>query len=303
VRILITGATGFIGRHLLARLAQEHEVIGLVRRIPAAAPPGVCYITQELTAPLEVARLPQQIDVVIHQAALIDTDTNNASQANQAGSGDAAPFLANVVATWRLLNYAQHAGARCFVHASTGGVYGCRDQPLREDDPFNPMDLYSLTKSQAELAVRHTPAPFPKIILRYFFPYGMDTPNPIPSYVERALRGERLAIASNRKPRFNPIHIDDTVEATVRALALQEDATLNIAGAEITSFAEIAEFAAQRAGRQPNFTRIPDQEVLPYYRADLVASIERMQQMLGFTPQVNLATGLAELVDGYLRKD
>jgi nucleoside-diphosphate-sugar epimerase len=165
------------------------------------------------------------------------------------------------------------------------------------------MDLYSLTKSQAELAVRHTPASFPKIILRYFFPYGMGTPNPIPSYVERALRGERLAIASNRKPRFNPIHIDDTVEATVRALALQEDATLNIAGAEITSFAEIAEFAAQRAGRQPNFTRIPDQEVLPYYRADLVASIERMQQMLGFTPQVNLATGLAELVDSYLRKD
>ncbi len=300
MRILITGATGFIGRHLLARLAQEHDVIGLVRRVPAAAPPGVRYITQALTAPLEVACLPQQIDVVIHQAALIDTDS--ASQATQTWGGDAAPFLANVVATWRLLNYAQHAGARCFVHASTGGVYGCRDQPLREDDPFNPMDLYSLTKSQAELAVRHTPAPFPKIILRYFFPYGMGTPNPIPSYVERALRGDPIAIAANRKPRFNPIHIDDTVEATVRALTLQEDATLNIAGAEITSFAEIAEFAAQRAGRQPNFTRIPDHEVPPYYRADLVASIERMQQTLGFTPQVDLATGLAELVNDYLGK-
>lgn len=297
VRILITGATGFIGRHLLARLAEEHEVIGLVRRVPASAPSGVTYIIQELTAPLKTARLPQQVDVIIHQAALIDTDN-----ASKEGGGDAAPFLANVVATWRLLLYAQQVGARCFVHASTGGVYGCRDQPLREDDPFNPMDLYSLTKSQAELTVRYTPTPFPKIILRYFFPYGMGTPNPIPSYVERARRGDPIAIAANRKPRFNPIHIDDTVEATVRAMTLQEDTTLNIAGAEITTFAEIAEFAAQRAGRQPNFTRIPDKEALPYYRADLVASIDRMQQTLGFTPQVKLATGLAELVDGYLGK-
>ena len=156
---------------------------------------------------------------------------------------------------------------RCFIHASTGGVYGCRDRPFVETDPFNPLDLYSLTKSQAELAVRHTPTPFPKIILRYCFPYGMGTPNPIPTYVQRAFVGEAIAITANRKPHFNPIHIDDAVEATVRALALQEDTVLNIAGSEITTFAEIAEFAAQRAGRQPNFTLLADDEVIPYYRA------------------------------------
>ena len=186
-----------------------------------------------------------------------------------------------MVATWRLLRYAQQAGVRCFVHASTGGVYGCRDRPFVEDDPFNPLDLYSLTKSQAELAVRHTPTPFPKIILRYFFPYGVGTPNPIPSYVQRAIRGEAIGINANRKPRFNPIHIDDTVEATLRALTLRQDTTLNIAGSEITTFAEIAEFAAQRAGRQPNFTLLTDDEVIPYYRADLVASIAAMQAYPG----------------------
>jgi nucleoside-diphosphate-sugar epimerase len=293
MRVLVTGATGFIGRHLLPRLAAEHEVYGLVRRLPASPTPGVRYILQELTAPLDRASLPQQVDAIIHQAALIDADS---------ASDDAAPFLANVVATWRLLNYGQEVGVRSFIHASTGGVYGCSNRPIVEEDPFHPLDLYSLTKSQAELAVRHTPAPFPKIVLRYFFPYGDGTPNPIPSYLQRAIRGEAIAINVQRKPHFNPIHIDDTVEATLRCLTLAEDTTLNIAGSEITNFAEIVEFAAQRAGRQPNITWISDEETLPYYRADLVANIEAMQRLLGFVPQVSLATGLAKLVDGYLRQ-
>ncbi len=293
MRVLVTGATGFIGRHLLPRLVSTHETIGLVRRPPTLPIPGVTYITQDFVEPLDSARLPQQVDAIIHQAAHIDTDSASAS------GNDAAPFLTNVVAPWRLLRYAQQAGVRSFVHASTGGVYGCRDHPFTEDDPFNPLDLYSLTKSQAELAIRHTWTPFPKIILRYFFPYGAGTPNPIPSYIQRAIHGEAIGISANRKPRFNPIHIDDTVEATLRALALQEDTTLNVAGSEITTFAEIAEFAAQRVHRQPNFTLLADDEVIPYYRADLVANISAMQRTLAFTPQVKLATGLAALVDGY----
>lgn len=293
MRVLVTGATGFIGRHLLPRLAAGHEVIGLVRRAPAMPVANVTYIEQELTEPLDSTRLPRQVDAIIHQAALIDTDAN---------PNDAAPFLANVVATWRLLRYAEAAGARTFVHASTGGVYGCRDHPFVERDPFNPLDLYSLTKSQAELAIRHTATPFPKIILRYFFPYGLGTPNPIPSYVQRAIAGEPISINANRKPHFNPIHINDTIEATLAALTLQQDATLNIAGNEITTFAAIAEFAAHRVHRQPNFTLLAEEDVIPYYRADVVADITAMRRVLAFTPQVTLAAGLAELVDGYRRE-
>lgn len=288
MRVLVTGANGFIGRHLLPALTTEHETIGLVRRVPAAPIAGVTYIEQELVEPLDTARLPGQIDAIIHQAALIDAD---------GAQNDAAPFLANVVATWRLLRYAEQAQARTFIHASTGGVYGCRDKPFVESDPFNPLDLYSLTKAQGELAVRHTPTSFPKIILRYFFPYGAGTPNPIPSYVQRALRGETIGINADRKPRFNPIHIDDTVTATLRALALSADTTLNIAGSEITTFAAIAEFAAARVGRTPHFKSLTGEEIIPYYRADLIASIDAMQQMLRFVPRVSLAQGLDQLVD------
>ena len=287
MRILITGATGFIGRHLVERLAPEHTVYALVRTVPAVPHPHVQYIHQDLTEPLNYAALPQQLDAMIHQAAVIETDMVD----------DTIPFLVNVVATWRLLTYAASAQVSSFVHASTGGVYGCSTHPFQEGDPLNPMDLYSLTKAQAELAVQSAPGNFQRIILRYFFPYGPGTPNPIPHYVQRAANGESIQIIEGGGPRFNPLHINDAVEATIRTLKLTGNHILNIAGTEITTFSEIAQLAAQIVGREAHLERIPREQAIPYYRADLVASTERMGELLEFRPQVSLHNGIAALVD------
>lgn len=295
MRILLTGASGFIGGRLLPVLAREHTVTALVRRPPAQPLPGVRYCLQDLTAPLDHTALPAAVDAVIHQAALIDADHATA---------DADPFLVNVVATQRLLEYAARAGATLFVHASTGGVYGCSPHPLTEDSPLHPMDRYSLTKAQAELAVEASRYTVPDrayatVILRYFFPYGVGTPNPIPRYVEAAVRGDPIALPEGGGPRFNPLHIDDAVAATLAALTLTTDTVLNIAGTEITTFGEIARLAAARAGHDLRLTTLPAHAVIPYYRSHLVADITRMQTQLGFTPRIPLADGLAELLSNY----
>lgn len=292
MRILITGATGFIGRHLVQRLADDHEIIAMVRRVPRELHAGVRYVEQDLRNPLDRSQLPDTLDVIIHQAALIDADD----------APDELPFHVNVIGVWRLLRYAADAGVQTFVHASTGGVYGCHQQPFVETDPPNPMDLYSLTKAQAELAVQAAPGAFHRIILRYFYPYGVGTPNPIPTYIERALTGEPIQVLASGGPQLNPVHISDAVEATVRVLALQEDITLNIAGTEVTTFREIAVAAAGRAGRSPNFQEIPDEAAPPYYQADLVADTAFMRETLKFMPQVSLQEGLTELIDYYMRK-
>ncbi len=290
MRILITGATGFIGSHLVARLAPAHEIYALVRRTPSISIANVRYIHQDLRQPLDRGQLPRALDAIIHQAAVIDTD---------AVEDDALPFLVNVVATWWLLEYAAEANVRTFVHASTGGIYGCGNHPFSETDSPNPMDLYSLTKAQAELAVQSASGSFHKIMLRYFFPYGSSTPNPIPDYVRRAVLGEPIEILEGGGPRFNPLHIADAVEATIRALHLATNSTLNIAGTEVTTFAEIARRAAQLVGRQPVFKTIPIDAAIPYYRADLIASTAQMQATLGFVPQVSLHDGIAELAAAY----
>lgn len=286
MRILITGATGFIGRHLVARLAPAHEVYALVRQVPPTPYPTVHYCYQDLSQSLDRRRLPAQLDAIIHQAAVIDT----------AVVDDAIPFLVNVVGTWRLLDYAAHVGVQTFVHASTGGIYGCSRQPLCESDPPNPMDLYSLTKAQAELAVQAAPGDFHRVVLRYFFPYGVGTPNPIPAYVRRAVRGEPIEILASGGPRLNPVHVSDAVAMTVQALGFDHSTTVNIAGQEVTTFAAISAMAANMAGRRPNVQRIPDGAAIPYYRADLIADTERMHTLFRIPPAVSLHQGIAELV-------
>lgn len=287
MRILITGANGFMGRHLVQRLVGEHQLYALVRRPPAQPHPQVTYLIQDLAQPLDLAQLPGQLDGIVHQAAQIDTE----------GGDDALPFLVNVVGTWRLLTYAATAGVRIFVHASTGGVYGCSSTILHETDPVNPMDLYSLTKAQAELAVQSAPGSFHRVLLRYFFPYGVGTPNPIPQYVERAVQGKPVKILQGGGPHFNPLHISDAVTATVRSLALTESQIINVAGQETTTFGEIASLAGRLAGQDVSFTYIPDQEAIPYYQSDLIASTQRMQRLLQVKAHVDLQTGIQELVD------
>lgn len=289
MRILITGATGFIGSHLVDRLATEHEIYALVRRNPTQAISGIHYIHQDLGLSLVHSQLPRELDAIIHQAAVIDTEAVD----------DSEPFLVNVVATWRLLAYAADAGVHTFIHASTGGIYGCGSQPFRESDPPNPMDLYSLTKAQAELAVNSAAGSFHKIILRYFFPYGLGTPNPIPDYVAKAIHEEPIQIIDGGGPQLNPIHIVDTIEATVRALFLQQSVTLNVAGFEATTFSAISECAARIAGKEAKFEPYSLEHAIPYYRSDLIASIEQMQSTLDFTPKVPIKTGIAELVASY----
>lgn len=317
MRILVTGATGFIGRHLLPALVEQgHEVVGMVRRMPSRPVPGVRYLRHDLAHPLDTGKLPATLDAIIHQATIIEPEGEPPGSGHAPPSfpgPDATVFLVNVVATWRLLNYAHQAGARVFVHASTGGVYGCGQPPgsdgsgataFTENSPLNPMDLYSLTKAQAELAVAASGYTLPRrsfaaICLRYFFPYGVGTPNPIPTYVAAAVRGETIDLPAGGGPLFNPIHIEDTVIATLAALALDRDAVINIAGREPTSFGAIAALAAQRAGRALQTRTLAPHAVIPYYRGSLLADTRHMQTLLGVSPQIDLATGLAPLIDFY----
>jgi nucleoside-diphosphate-sugar epimerase len=281
VRVLVTGGSGFIGRRVVARLVERgDEVVTLQRRITGPVP-RVTALALDVAA-LETGQLPGRFDAVVHLAARLD---------NPFGRDYALADLAdtNVGGTMRLLEAAAAAGVRRFIHGSTGGVgsnppAGGR---MKEDDAPRPVNPYGLTKHLAEQAVRVYAWPFERVSLRYFAPYARDASNPMFQHVLACLdRGEPIDVGLGGGPELNPIHVDDAASATVTALdAADLPDVINIAGADVTSLAGLAEQLGRAIGRTP-VIRERAEPALSW-----VADIERLCLYLG-RPMVGLEEGI-----------
>lgn len=281
--ILITGATGFIGRALASALSQTHEVVCLVRRLPGeseSASSGI--ICQDLSEPLAKERFPEKLDTVVHLA--------------QASGEEAADpeslFAVNTMSTVRLLEYGRSVGLKRFILASTGSVYGSRREEAREEDPVAPDDLYSSSKAAAEQMVALYKSHFPTITLRIFRPYGPGQRDRlIPSLVRRVLSGEPVTLVNGGMPAFQPIYVEDLIAVFQACLVLEESHVLNVAGPEATNIKGVSEAIGRMVGRTPIY-----QEVTDPLAADSLADSIRLQEVLGFAPSVGVAQGLERTV-------
>jgi nucleoside-diphosphate-sugar epimerase len=295
MRILITGATGFLGSRLVERLLPTHEIWAVTRRQPPAAlrsvrlpeAPVVHWVIQDLAAEVWEAALPSGIDAVIHlaQSPLFRNFPESAAQVYAVAAG----------ATMRLLDWGRRSGAQHFILASTGGLYGSSDRPVREGVKLPQMrsqlGFYFATKRASELLVTQYAGELHTAILRCFFVYGSgQAPQMlIPRLVGNIRACNPVYLHGEDGIRINPIHVDDAAQAIERCLALDESRIFNIAGPEVANLREIAEVIGRRIGRNPVFT--VDNTVAPNH---LVADIQRMSSALG-TPRIGIEAGIAEL--------
>ena len=265
MRVLITGASGFIGRNLLTAL--EHEIHGL---------------TQDLAVPLNLTALPREIDAVIHLA--------QSRHYREFPDRALDMFNVNVAATLQLLEYARSAGAKRFILASSGSVYGAGPRPFTEDDEPKPPDFYAVTKWTAEQIAAQYRKYFDVIVLRPFFVYGHgQTGRLIPGLVDRIANDQPITVDGAEGIRINPVHVSDCVRAIAAALDHDGQLTVNIAGEETVSMLDLAMRIAALMGRAPHISHTDMQ------REDILGDITRMRQTLG-APTVRLADGLADVV-------
>jgi UDP-glucose 4-epimerase len=287
MRILVTGATGFLGSRLVSHLARGHEIWAMIRSVPPPELAGVHWLRQDLAEDRWDVALPSQIDAVIHLAQ--SPHFRNFPEAAREIYAVAAG------ATMRLLDWSVRAGARHFVLASTGGLYGSSDAALRETDALpemrNQLGFYFAAKRASELLAMQYAGEINAIILRYFFVYGSgQAPQMLmPRLVANIRTGQPVYLQGEGGIRINPIHVDDAVESVQRCLELTESRLINVAGPQVASLRDIALTIGRCVGRHPVFT--VDATVEPNH---LVADIRRMTSALG-VPRFDIEAGIAEL--------
>jgi nucleoside-diphosphate-sugar epimerase len=271
MRILVTGAAGFIGGHLIGRLRRGHEVFALGKRVPpVGGHGGVSWVEQDLTESLDYARLPRGVDVVVHLAQ----SRFYKDFPEQAGD----IFAVNVDGTFKLLEYARRAGAGRFILASTGGVYGYSYEKFVETDPVSPLNFYLSSKYISELLVGNYQQYFDTTVLRLFFVYGAGQKPTmlIPRLVRSVLAGEPVTLRGREGIHINPVHVGDVVSALEGALGLRGHHLINVAGPQVLSLREICRVIGQHVGREPVFTALDDQK-----SGYLIGDITKMEELLG----------------------
>lgn len=240
--ILVTGVTGFTGGRLAAFLAgRGAQVRGLARpesltRAGRLASAGVEPVAGDLRDRESLDAACRGVDTVYHIAATYRT----------AGQPDRAYREINVEGTGNLLQAALGAGARRFVHCSTGGVHGHVERPpATEDAPLAPGDVYQTSKLEAERLARATGdgTPLEVVVARPIGIYG-----PGDTRLLKMFRGvaRRFPMVGSGKALYHLTYIDDLVEG-FRLCGETPGAagrTYLLAGPTYTTLNELAEMIA-----------------------------------------------------------
>jgi UDP-glucose 4-epimerase len=286
MRIVVTGAGGFLGRHLVAELGSRHELVALTRRPPEPELRGLArWVIGDLRE-LDVSALPDRIDAVIHLA--------QSSRYREFPAGAEDMFAVNVASTFALLEYAREAAASTFALASTGGVYGYSAEPVTESDQPRPTTFYFRSKLAAEALVEGYAEHFRPLTLRFFFIYGPGQKRMlIPVLAAKVAAREDIVIEGDPGLRINPIYVEDAARVFEPALASGATGTFNVAGDEQVTISELVALMGETAGERP---RVRHEAART--DGDLVADCSRMREELGVRPQVSLAAGLRSVVAG-----
>lgn len=219
--ILVTGATGFIGQHLIrSLLKQGFKVTALAKEADQRKQRNLAIYNVDITQAEQFDALPSSIDGVIHTAALIPP--NNDPMLN------AACFAVNVNGTYNVLSYAVKSHAKRFIYASSMSVYDVvKKGKITESYQANPKSIYGLTKKLGEDVVMYFSSvhKLPSVILRYPSVYGpgMLPTTIIPLLLNRAKNSHTIAINGTGKRTQDFVYVDDVVQANM--LAIQSDAT------------------------------------------------------------------------------
>jgi UDP-glucuronate 4-epimerase len=310
VRIVVTGAAGFIGSHTCERLAARgHDVIGLdsfdsylypaeIKRRNAAALAGLSrfrMLEGNIREPADVAAaIGADTDVVCHLAALAGVRPSLEAPLEY--------LRTNIEGTGVIAERMRALGLQRLVFASSSSVYGAKRgadiAAFREDDPcLTPASPYAATKRMNELQLSTYRDLFGLGVfaLRFFTVYGpRQRPDmAIAKFVAAITRDEPIALFGDGTSRRDYTFIDDIVTGTVAAIERVEPGRFelyNLGGTGTISLVELVRAIERVIGKRATIDWQPEQ---PGDVPITCANIERARLALGYEPTTPPDVGIA----------
>ena len=316
-RVLVTGATGFLGGAIARRLRDlGRDVAGLGRspeRGDALERDGIPFLEADVRDAAAVARAVEGCERVVHCAAVYHEQKLSP-----------ASFLAiNAGGTENVLAACGKAGVARLVHVSTVNVYGrLRTTPATEDHPFGDLNPFQRSKVEAERRVWSAPADLRRrvAVVRPSGIYGPGDPKFPNMY--RALARGRFAWVGPCRTRYHATFRDDAVDGIVRALDAENAGgrAYNLAGPRAVTLREFVLAAARAVGAPPPRLRVPLWPVraaafacemlcrpfgidpplhrrrLTFFTVDHAYAIDRARAELGYDPKTDVDEGHARAV-------
>lgn len=316
MKVLVTGAAGFIGSHVAAALcARGNSVTGLdnlnayydpklkLDRIDNyVAGPNFSFAKMDISNRQDISNLfeKSEFDVVVHLAA----------QAGVRYSIDHPHEYidANIVGFMNILEGSRHSKVKHLVYASSSSVYGTNSRvPFSETDRVDhPVSLYAATKKSNELmahAYSHL-YNLPVTGLRFFTVYGpWGRPDMAYfSFTKNILEGAPISVFNNGFLARDFTYIDDIVEGVLGALdhipktQAAPFCVYNIGNNKPVQLLDFIATIENATGRKAQLNMLPMQpgDVLQTY-----ANIDAIQNDLGFQPKTEIATGIDRFVAWY----
>lgn len=311
MKILLTGAAGFIGSHVAeALLARNDTVVGIDNfndyYSPARKWANVKALVSQAGFTLHEAdiRDRERLERICAQESF-DAIVHLAAMAGVRNSITNSPLYVevNVMGTVNLLEAARKAGIPHFVFASTSSVYGRSTRiPFREDDPLGrPLAPYPATKIAGEVMghAYHNLFGLSFTALRFFSVYGpRGRPDMMPYHVtECILRGREFTLYEGGQMHRDWTYVEDTVKgilaAVDRPMGYQ---VINLGRGEpvlMADFVQLAEHLVGKPARVVSAPAPPSEPPITY------ADISKAQELLGYNPIISVSEGMQRFWEWY----
>jgi len=292
MRVVVTGANGFIGLHTVRELLNVGYNVIAVDRVDSKLQTEFhenerCTIITMDILDEDLKRVIENGDKVLHLAAIARFD--------EARRNPQKAVRVNVEGTINVIQTCMEKKAERLVYSSTGSVYGRNVPiPIREDAAREPDSIYGLTKKQAEDWVIHYGNRQPYVILRYGYVYGKGKDwGAVGAFLKRLKEGKRPVVYGGKQTN-DFIHIKDLVQANCLSLETEHlRQVYNIGTGRATSIKDVCDFCIK--AMKTDLTM----EIKPARAFDFsvfVYDISKAQTLLKFDPKWNLFKGVEDIL-------